>query len=156
MTWGNGSRGMQSDTLLVIGWADTIRIAEVRLRPAAPSELPKSNASGLPQQGLGLKSTSNSNNMGNYVGSNLPAPGPPSAIVPMVKFVAVVATLQVDCYLAGIAPFGKDLVVLAYLPEREDGNGEDQVAAKGHHAEQVPPLLYILASAGIYFLSKSR
>lgn len=37
------------------------------------------------------------------------------------KYVDIVASFQTTYYISGIAPFGDALVVLAYIPEEENG-----------------------------------
>ncbi|XP_024396785.1 vacuolar protein sorting-associated protein 41 homolog [Physcomitrium patens] len=75
----------QDDTVLLIGWADCIKIAVVRTRGWD-----------------GLAGT----------------------LGPGTKYVEIRTTLQTDYYVSGLAPFGDQLVVLAYLPDKEDNEAE--------------------------------
>lgn len=76
---------LQDDTVLLIGWADCIKIAVVRTRGWD-----------------GLAGT----------------------LGPGTKYVEIRTTLQTDYYVSGLAPFGDQLVVLAYLPDKEDNEAE--------------------------------
>lgn len=38
-----------------------------------------------------------------------------------IKYVDIVASFQTIYYISGIAPFGDTLVVLAYIPEEQNG-----------------------------------
>jgi len=73
---------LQDDTVLLIGWADCIKIAVVRTR--------------------GLTGT----------------------LGPGTKYVEIRTTLHTDYYVAGLAPFGDQLVVLAYLSDKDDNAAE--------------------------------
>lgn len=76
---------LQDDTVLLIGWADCIKIAVVRTRGWD-----------------GLHGT----------------------LGPGTKFVEIRTTLHTDYYVAGLAPFGDQLVVLAYLSDNDDNAAE--------------------------------
>ncbi|KAG6474149.1 hypothetical protein ZIOFF_068073 [Zingiber officinale] len=76
----------QADTLLVIGWGTSVKIAAIKSNQS-------SGANGM-QISLSITST---------------------------KYVDIVASFQTSYYISGIAPFGDTLVVLAYIPEEENG-----------------------------------
>ncbi|KAG6468085.1 hypothetical protein ZIOFF_072653 [Zingiber officinale] len=76
----------QADTLLVIGWGTSVKIAAIKTNQS-------SGANGL-QRSLSITST---------------------------KYVDIVASFQTSYYISGIAPFGDNLVVLAYILEEENG-----------------------------------
>lgn len=76
---------LQDDTVLLIGWADCIKIAVVRTRGWD-----------------GLTGT----------------------LGPGTKYVEIRTTLHSDYYVAGLAPFGEQLVVLAYLSDKDDNASE--------------------------------
>lgn len=76
----------QDDTLLVIGWGTSVKIAAIR---------------------------TNASRGANGVQKNIQASG--------AKYVDIVASFQTTYYISGIAPFGDALVVLAYIPEEENG-----------------------------------
>ena len=80
---------MQDDTILLIGWADCVKIAVVKTRGWD-----------------GRKGT----------------------LGPGAKYVEIMATFHTDYYVSGLAPYGDQLVVLAYLPDKEEGNA-DSVAS---------------------------
>lgn len=75
---------MQDDTILLIGWADCVKIAVVKTRDWD-----------------GRKGT----------------------LGPGAKYVEIMATFHTDYYVSGLAPYGDQLVVLAYLPEKEGNAG---------------------------------
>ncbi|OVA17911.1 Clathrin [Macleaya cordata] len=79
----------QDDTLLVIGWGTSVKIAAIR---------------------------------GNsYRGAN----GTQRLVaISSTKHVDIVASFQTSYSISGIAPYGDTLVVLAYIPEKEDGEKE--------------------------------
>lgn len=77
---------IQDDTLLVIGWGTSVKIAAIR---------------------------ANSPNGVNGVRTNIS--------ISSTKYVDIVASFQTSYYISGIAPYGDALVVLAYIPEEENG-----------------------------------
>jgi hypothetical protein len=91
----------QDDMVLIIGWADCIKIAVVKTRGWD-----------------GTKGT----------------------LGPGAKYVEILSAFQTDYYVSGLAPYGDALVVLAYLPNKEDGQTNShlesafqrQVAASGN------------------------
>ena len=76
---------LQDDTVLLIGWADCIKVAVVRTRGWD-----------------GLTGT----------------------LGPGTKYVEIRTSLNTDYYVSGLAPFGDQLVVLAYLPDKDDNAAE--------------------------------
>ncbi|KAJ4978891.1 hypothetical protein NE237_009671 [Protea cynaroides] len=79
----------QDDTLLVIGWGTSIRIAAIRTNQC--------NGANMIQMPLFISST---------------------------KHVDIVASFPTSYFISGIAPYGDTLVVLAYIPEKEDEQKE--------------------------------
>ncbi|CAK9872351.1 unnamed protein product [Sphagnum jensenii] len=77
----------QDDTVLIIGWADYIKIAVVKTRGWD-----------------GMKGT----------------------LGPGAKYVEILSVFQTDYYVSGLAPYGDALVVLAYLPDKEDGQTDSE------------------------------
>ncbi|XP_019056194.1 PREDICTED: vacuolar protein sorting-associated protein 41 homolog isoform X2 [Nelumbo nucifera] len=76
----------QDDTLLVIGWGTSIKIAAIRTNQ--------------------------------YAGTNgIQRHGP----VSHMKHVDIMASFQTSYFISGIAPYGDALVVLAYIPQKDDG-----------------------------------
>ncbi|XP_077247070.1 vacuolar protein sorting 41 [Tasmannia lanceolata] len=78
----------QDDTLLVIGWGTSVKIAAIRMNP--------SGVNGT-QRNIHVSS-------GDHVD--------------------IVASFQTSYFISGIAPYGDALVVLAYIPEEENGDKE--------------------------------
>eukprot|EP00262_Sarcandra_glabra_P009102 TRINITY_DN2309_c2_g1_i1.p1 TRINITY_DN2309_c2_g1~~TRINITY_DN2309_c2_g1_i1.p1 ORF type:complete len:953 (+),score=199.24 TRINITY_DN2309_c2_g1_i1:130-2988(+) len=76
----------QDDTLLVVGWGTSVKIAAIRTNPSG-------GANGT-QRNMTLSST---------------------------KHVDIVASFQTSYFVSGIAPYCDALVVLAYIPEEENG-----------------------------------
>ncbi|BBN13098.1 vacuolar protein sorting-associated protein 41 [Marchantia polymorpha subsp. ruderalis] len=79
----------QDDALLVLGWANCVKIACVRTRDG------KNGAASGDILGIGLKGSAGSGS----------------------KYVEIKAVIQTEYYISGLAPFGNALVVLAYIPE---------------------------------------
>ncbi|XP_042511507.1 vacuolar protein sorting-associated protein 41 homolog isoform X2 [Macadamia integrifolia] len=79
----------QDDTLLVIGWGTSVKIAAIRTN--------QYNGTNGIQRPISISST---------------------------KHVDIVASFQTSYFISGIAPYGDALVVLAYIPEKEDGEKE--------------------------------
>ncbi|CAM6008740.1 unnamed protein product [Sphagnum balticum] len=77
----------QDDTVLIIGWADYIKIAVVKTRGWD-----------------GMKGT----------------------LGPGAKYVEILSVFQTDYYVSGLAPYGDALVVLAYLPDKEDAQTDSE------------------------------
>ncbi|KAL0927682.1 hypothetical protein M5K25_001880 [Dendrobium thyrsiflorum] len=75
----------QDDTLLVIGWGTSVKVAAIRTNSLGANGIQKS----------------------------IPASS--------AKYVDIVASFQTSYYISGIAPFGDALVVLAYIPEKVNG-----------------------------------
>ncbi|XP_020674062.1 vacuolar protein sorting-associated protein 41 homolog isoform X2 [Dendrobium catenatum] len=75
----------QDDTLLVIGWGTSVKVAAIR-----------TNSLGV-----------------NGIQKSIPTSS--------AKYVDIVASFQTTYYISGIAPFGDALVVLAYIPEKVNG-----------------------------------
>lgn len=88
----------QDDTFLVLGWADTIKVAAIRVKDSIPADKPAPTSSTT-----GRKQTYN-------VG---------------VKYVEIVAAFQTEYYISGLAPYGDALVILAYLPGEKSGDMTD-------------------------------
>jgi hypothetical protein len=84
---GNLAYMNQDDTVLIIGWADYIKIAVVKTRGWD-----------------GMKGT----------------------LGPGAKYVEILSVFQTDYYVSGLAPYGDALVVLAYLPDKEDGQTDSE------------------------------
>ncbi|XXG60295.1 hypothetical protein AAC387_Pa04g2238 [Persea americana] len=83
----------QDDTLLVIGWGTSVKIAAIR-----------ANATG---------------------GANGRVNGAQRTInISSAKHVDIVASFQSSYFISGIAPYGDSLVILAYIPEEENGEKE--------------------------------
>lgn len=80
----------QDNTVLLIGWADCIKVAVVRTRGWD-----------------GLTGT----------------------LGPGTKYVEIRTSLNTDYYVSGLAPFGDQLVVLAYLPDKDDNAAESIATA---------------------------
>jgi len=80
-----------TDTLLLIGWADCVKVARVSTRSLAVSAGAGGDTSHLVATPGGI--------------------GEPSAAV---RFVEIVASFQTDYYISGLAPLGESLVLLAY------------------------------------------
>ncbi|PIA54894.1 hypothetical protein AQUCO_00901062v1 [Aquilegia coerulea] len=79
----------QDDTLLVIGWGTSVKVAAIRAN--------------------------------NYRGAN----GAQTHVaISSTKQVDIVASFQTSYFISGIAPYGDALVVLAYIPEKDDGQKE--------------------------------
>jgi hypothetical protein len=81
---------LQDNTVLLIGWADCIKVAVVRTRGWD-----------------GLTGT----------------------LGPGTKYVEIRTSLNTDYYVSGLAPFGDQLVVLAYLPDKDDNAAESIATA---------------------------
>eukprot|EP01018_Ginkgo_biloba_P020522 Gb_33564 [translate_table: standard] len=77
----------QDDTLLVIGWGTSVKIAAIRTKP----------------NGVGNASD---RKYGASAGT---------------KHVDIVAAFQTNYFISGLAPYGDALVVLAYIPDKEEG-----------------------------------
>ncbi|KAL5713390.1 Vacuolar protein sorting-associated protein 41 [Ranunculus cassubicifolius] len=77
----------QDDSLLVIGWGTSIKVAAIRVNQYR-------GANGIQMH----------------------------AAVSSTKQVDVVASFQTSYSISGIAPYGDALVVLAYIPEKDDGD----------------------------------
>ncbi|MCL7043714.1 hypothetical protein MKW94_021327, partial [Papaver nudicaule] len=77
------------DTLLVIGWGTSVKIAAIR--------------------GNGYTGTNGTQRQMTFSST---------------KQVDIVASFQTSYSISGIAPYGDALVVLAYIPEKEDGEKE--------------------------------
>ncbi|QDZ18206.1 vacuolar protein sorting-associated protein 41 [Chloropicon primus] len=93
----------QSESLLIVGWADSVTILKISVQ-----ETPMGDAySGGQQQdfygGRGRSSSASSSNS-----------------LPVFRNVQVVASFQTDYYISGIAPFGQNLVALAYVIDQDD------------------------------------
>lgn len=95
----------QDDTLLVIGWASTIKLAAIRTKSPNPPETPKppSNGSILAPAAAASNLMAGLNAMdflgaAKQVGLGLPGPA---------KYVEILASIQTDYLISGIAPYGK-------------------------------------------------
>lgn len=85
----------QDDTFLVLGWADTIKVAAIQVKDSIPADRPAPTSSTT-----GRKQTYN-------VG---------------VKYIEIVAAIQIEYYISGLPPYGDALVILAYLPREKSGD----------------------------------
>lgn len=89
----------QSESLLIVGWADSVTILRISVQE---SPLGDAYDSGRLSSGPSGASSSSSNSL------------------PVFRNVHVVASFQTDYYISGIAPFGPDLVALAYVIDQDD------------------------------------
>ncbi|RZC77090.1 hypothetical protein C5167_001267 [Papaver somniferum] len=99
----------QDDTLLVIGWGTSVKIAAIR--------------------GNGYTGT---NGTQRHVAFS------------STKQVDIVASFQTSYCISGIAPYGDALVVLAYIPEKEDGEKEFSSTAPSRQGNAQRPEVRIV------------
>ncbi|KAJ7513739.1 hypothetical protein O6H91_23G012400 [Diphasiastrum complanatum] len=110
----------QDDTLLLIGWANCIKIAAVRTR-SLDNTLNKGKPGGV---AMPLNSE--------FLGS-----GRNASLLPGTKYVEIVAVLQLDHYICGVAPYGDALVVLTYIPEKEAEVAEPSIQRQSKTCKRV-------------------
>ncbi|KAJ3692977.1 hypothetical protein LUZ60_012072 [Juncus effusus] len=84
----------QDDTLLVIGWGASVKIAAIRATSQSNGGNPNPN---------GMKM---------------------NIIMSSAKYVDIVASFQTSYHISGIAPYGEALVVLSYIPVEQNGEKE--------------------------------
>lgn len=87
----------QSESLLIVGWADSVTILRISVQESPIGDAfagPGATSSAQPSSG--------------------------STGLPVFRNVQVVASFQTDYYISGIAPFGPDLVALAYVIDQDD------------------------------------
>ena len=92
----------QGESLLVVGWGDSVTILRISVQESPLS--PPPGASGADGGAMASSAA-----MGGAGGS-----------LPVFRHVSIAASFQTDYYISGIAPFGSDLVVLAYVMDRDD------------------------------------
>ena len=61
---------------------------------------------------------------------------------PATKYVEIMATIRTEYHVSGLAPLGDQLVVLAYLPDKDDSKAESVVSA---FPRQVCKLLHLFS-----------
>ncbi|KAL2623253.1 hypothetical protein R1flu_003458 [Riccia fluitans] len=102
----------QDDALLVIGWANCVKVAALRTKDG------RNGSAAGDVLGLGWKGSAGSGN----------------------KHVDVVAVIDTDYYISGLAPYSSDaLVVLAYIPDVEAAGSGEATAAVADAAATSPP-----------------
>lgn len=101
----------QDDTFLVLGWADTVKVAAIRTKDSMHAD----------KSALRLSSPSRKGS--SSVG---------------VKYVEIIAAFQTQYYISGLAPYGDALVILAYLPEKEEKPTHipDSLPSRQGHAQR--------------------
>ncbi|KAL3690864.1 hypothetical protein R1sor_004515 [Riccia sorocarpa] len=111
----------QDDALLVIGWANCVKVAAVRTGDGR-----QGSAAGN-VLGLGWKGSAGSGN----------------------KYVDIVAIINTDYFISGLAPYSDDaLVVLAYIPETETAAQVEATAVVADAAGTSPPATIAPAKQG--------
>ncbi|CBQ70724.1 related to Vacuolar assembly protein VPS41 [Sporisorium reilianum SRZ2] len=134
----------QDDRTLLIAWADHIKVAKVKQ---------KQSAGATASSGASIASGSTSN-----ATSALSKVGVPGAGASQPQhYIEITAIFQLDCMISGIAPYGLDYLVLAYVtedPGESDDEDDDQDHENGsvHRAfkrrEALRPELRIISRAG--------
>ncbi len=103
----------QDDRTLLIAWADHIKVAKIKERQPAGGATASSSAS------IASGSTQNAASALSKVG----VPGTGSSHPQY--FIEITAIFQLDCMISGIAPYGLDYLVLAYVTEDPEDSEED-------------------------------
>uniref|UniRef100_V5ELZ1 Vps41 beta-propeller domain-containing protein n=1 Tax=Kalmanozyma brasiliensis (strain GHG001) TaxID=1365824 RepID=V5ELZ1_KALBG len=133
----------QDDRTLLIAWADHIKVAKIKQK-AAGGATASSGAS------IGSNSTQNASSALSKVGVPGAGAGHPQ------YYIEISAIFQLDCMIAGIAPYGLDYLVLAYVTEdpeeSDDDDDEHDESGSVHRAfkrrEALRPELRIISRAG--------
>ncbi|CDW96747.1 hypothetical protein, partial [Sporisorium scitamineum] len=134
----------QDDRTLLIAWADHIKVAKIKQKQSTGTTA-SSAAS------IASNSTSNA-------ASALSKVGVPGAGASQPQYyIEITAIFQLDCMISGIAPYGLDYLVLAYITEdpdksEEDGDDQNQENGSVHRAFKrraaLRPELRIISRAG--------
>ncbi|SPO21560.1 related to Vacuolar assembly protein VPS41 [Ustilago trichophora] len=133
----------QDDRTLLIAWADHIKVAKIK---------EKQSGGAIASSGASIASNSTTN-----AASALSKVGVPGAGAAHPQYlVEITAIFQLDCMISGIAPYGLDYLVLAYVtedPEESDDDDDDeQDNGSVHRAfkrrEALRPELRIISRAG--------
>ncbi|TKY89184.1 hypothetical protein EX895_001715 [Sporisorium graminicola] len=134
----------QDDRTLLIAWADHIKVAKI---------MQKQPAGGTASSGASIASNSAPN-----AASALSKVGVPGAGASQPQYyLEITAIFQLDCMISGIAPYGLDYLVLAYVteePEESDEDDDDRYQENGsvHRAFKrraaLRPELRIISRAG--------
>ncbi|PWZ03315.1 hypothetical protein BCV70DRAFT_197537 [Testicularia cyperi] len=126
----------QDDRTLLVAWADHIKIAKIRERnPANVASSASSATSSLAKVG----------GIGSAVGVGGAGSSGQTQYV-----VEITAIFQLDCMISGIAPYGLDLLVLAYVAEdvyNPDSEGDSSFEVQ-RRREALRPELRIISRAG--------
>lgn len=133
----------QDDRTLLIAWADHIKVAKIKERQT-----------GGATASSGASIASNSTHNAASALSKVGVPGA-SAAHPQY-FIEITAIFQLDCMISGIAPYGLDYLVLAYVTEDPDDSEEDDeddlengsVHRAFKRREALRPELRIISRAG--------
>ncbi len=125
----------QDARTLVIAWADHIKIAKVKERNGKNGA--SSSGTGASAAAGALQSTSNA------VSSLVPV----AASSPQLH-VEIAAIYQLDCMISGIAPYGKDYLVLAHVTEEDDEDASEDDDRRFKRKEALAPELRIITANG--------
>lgn len=133
----------QDDRTLLIAWADHIKVAKIK-------EKQSGSANASSRASIASNSTQNAASALSKVGVPGAGAGHPQ------YFIEITAIFQLDCMISGIAPYGLDYLVLAYVTEdpeeSEDDDEEDDEGGSVHRAfrrrEALRPELRIISRAG--------
>ncbi|KAJ1019474.1 hypothetical protein NDA16_004591 [Ustilago loliicola] len=133
----------QDDRTLLIAWANHIKVAKIK-------EKQLGGATASSRASIASNSTQNAASALSKVG--VPGAG---ASHPQY-FIEITAIFQLDCMISGIAPYGLDYLVLAYVTEDPDESDEDEEEDEDgtsvHRAfrrrEALRPELRIISRAG--------
>ena len=134
----------QDDRTLLIAWADHIKVAKIK-------EKQSGGATASSRASIASNSTQNAASALSKVGVPGAGAGHPQ------YFIEITAIFQLDCMISGIAPYGLDYLVLAYVTEEpekseDEDDEEEQDGASVHRAfkrrEALRPELRIISRAG--------
>ncbi|KAJ9477425.1 Vacuolar protein sorting-associated protein 41 [Pseudozyma hubeiensis] len=132
----------QDDRTLLIAWADHIKVAKIKQ---------KQHAGTAGSSGASIASNSTQN-----TASALSKVGVPGASAAHPQYyIEITAIFQLDCMISGIAPYGLDYLVLAYVTEEPDESDDEDddhengsVSRAFKRREALRPELRIISRAG--------
>ncbi|GAC74618.1 vacuolar assembly/sorting protein VPS41 [Moesziomyces antarcticus T-34] len=132
----------QDDRTLLIAWADHIKVAKIKERQA-------NGAAGgaTVSSGASIASTSTHNAASALSKVGVPGTGPSHP----QHYIEITAIFQLACMISGIAPYGLDYLVLAYVtdePEDSDDDSDDEQQGMRRRPEAQRPELRIISRAG--------
>ncbi|KAF7012224.1 hypothetical protein CFC21_026438 [Triticum aestivum] len=101
----------QDDTVLVIGWGTSVKIAAIRT----------DSSQGLNGMQRSISAASSE------------------------KYVDIVGSFQTGYHISGIAPFGDLLVMLAYIPEEDDGDKKNSTSVSSRQGTAQRPEIHLVS-----------